>query len=270
MITAMPPLPLPLLLSLPPLPVVPTAAVFADLLGAGEGVEEPTREDEASPIVEPEPAQWLPALFGGAPCPIAVPACPKPDIAPSAAGFGEDASPLAVKKPGDQPPVITPALAAPNPLVAPQHADQGIEISPPDLPQPERHLNLAKEDLWLGQLARDIVEAGQGDQLAFRLSPPHLGKLDVSISTRSEGIAIEFRAGKSEVRDILTDAKSHLVDHIQAQGVRVIDAHIAPGGQNLADQHRPSAKFIPLVEAEIPKSKLVPIRTQRRKRGRFA
>jgi flagellar hook-length control protein FliK len=135
---------------------------------------------------------------------------------------------------------------------------------------PERHLNFAREDLWLGELARDIVAVGGEDQLSFRLMPPDLGRLDVDIEHSGVGVSVRLTAGSPEARTILIEAQPKLVEDIQARGVRVIEAQVASPG---SDRHgkEPHSKNRPiLIEAAPPESDQPSSPIQPRSSGRFA
>jgi hypothetical protein len=266
------------LVNLAPLPAAAqwpslTGFAFDELLGSLDGSDDhedlPSGLEQAS-TREIATDHLMPTILIETPFPIAFVAQPKPSPSVRAVPSGAAPAPSFAKKTSDQAAVYSASLVATASGAGPPPTENLFEISPAAPPQNDRHLDLAKDDLWLGQLAREIVEARQHDQVSFRLSPPHLGKLDVTINAQQEGITVQLCAGKAEVRDILTDVKSSLVEQIQVQGVRVIEATISPGGQNLAEHNRHPPKPMPLIEAERPKSKVRPNRSQRRKPGRFA
>jgi len=91
-----------------------------------------------------------------------------------------------------------------------------------------RHLDLARGDAWLDDLARDIAGAAvRGGQLKFALAPETLGRLDVEVRHGDAGVSIHMAARSEIARDILSSAQPRLVDEIRAQGVRVTGAEIA-------------------------------------------
>ncbi len=139
----------------------------------------------------------------------------------------------------------------------------------------ERHLDLARDDIWLAELAKDIVSlADRDDQLSFRLTPRHLGQLDVSLTQSDAGVSIEMTAAQDEARAILTTAQPRLIEDIRAQGVRVAEAHVGSGsgGHNTSQngsQSTPRAPQ-PLSDVATATSEAPSSPTQARPEGRFA
>ena len=94
----------------------------------------------------------------------------------------------------------------------------------------ERHLNLARDTLWLDQLATDIISASDTtDRISFRLKPAHLGQLDVDLFSSNAGLTVNIATSTEEAGKIVTAAQSSLVENLQAQGIRVADTHITSG-----------------------------------------
>jgi flagellar hook-length control protein FliK len=92
----------------------------------------------------------------------------------------------------------------------------------------DRTLDFAREDIFLDQLAKDIVSAGRRDDLlSFRLQPRNLGTLDVELRNSDAGVSIHFTTAHDAARAILTSAQPRLMDEIRAQGVRVADTQIS-------------------------------------------
>ncbi len=100
------------------------------------------------------------------------------------------------------------------------------DVAPPD--HVERTLDFAREDIWLDQLARDIFSAGTArDRISFRLSPQHLGQLDVGLSHSEAGLTVQMTASNDAARQILTNAQPRLLDEMKGQGVRVVETRIS-------------------------------------------
>lgn len=94
----------------------------------------------------------------------------------------------------------------------------------------DRQLNLARDNLWLDQLASEIVAASDStDRLSFRLMPSHLGRLDVDLSMSNAGLNVNIATSTDEAGRIVLAAQSGLIDNLNAQGVRVADAQITNG-----------------------------------------
>ncbi len=162
--------------------------------------------------------------------------------------------------------------APPAPTLCP--VSESAEILPTDalpiLSATDRCLDFAREDLWLNQLARDIVTAGTDDHMAFRLLPPKLGQLDVDVSRQATGLSIRFVAEHHEARAILIAAQSELVADIQSQGVRVIEAQVASGHPQQQERQATPAPRPPIISFEHRHSAVPSTPPRRRTRGRFA
>jgi flagellar hook-length control protein FliK len=95
----------------------------------------------------------------------------------------------------------------------------------------ERQLDLARDSRWLDALARDILAvADTPDRLSFRLSPPHLGQLDVDLSTSESGLSVRMNASTEAATQIVAAAQPRLIDELKSQGVRVAEAQVSTGG----------------------------------------
>lgn len=90
----------------------------------------------------------------------------------------------------------------------------------------EQTLTIAKDGAWLDSLAKDIVNAGSGNDLHFKLAPENLGALSVSISHKDDGASIRLTADNQQTRDILVDAQPKLIAEARAQGLKVSDAQV--------------------------------------------
>jgi len=94
----------------------------------------------------------------------------------------------------------------------------------------DRQLNLARDNLWLDQLAGEIVAASDStDRLSFRLMPAHLGRLDVELSMSNAGLNVNIATSTDEAGRIVSAAQPGLIDNLNAQGVRVADTQITNG-----------------------------------------
>jgi Flagellar hook-length control protein FliK len=139
----------------------------------------------------------------------------------------------------------------------------------------ERTLDLAREDVWLDQLAKDIVSAGTvKDRLSFRLSPPHLGQLDVGLSHSEAGVRVQMTAAHDGTRQILASVQPRLVDEMRAQGLRVAETQVLSEGFSLGDRRhgRPDnqAKTLQIIEIEPTSVEHVQSKAKNPNGGRFA
>lgn len=137
----------------------------------------------------------------------------------------------------------------------------------------QRHLDLARDTQWLDGLARDIVAASdRSGNMSFRLSPAHLGELDVALATSDAGLSVTMKTSSDEAAKIVHAAQPALVDTIQSQGVRVADAQVmsqadmSRHGQS-QPQRQPQASFI---ETGFAASSDTETQNDEQPRGRFA
>lgn len=116
-----------------------------------------------------------------------------------------------------------------------------------------RHLDLARGDAWLDDLARDIAGAAlRGGALKFALAPETLGRLDVEVRPGDAGVSVHMAARSEAARDLLSLAQPRLVDEIRAQGVRVAGAEIAADTASFSGDrsgHTPRQPTLSMVEA---------------------
>jgi flagellar hook-length control protein FliK len=131
-------------------------------------------------------------------------------------------------------------------------------------------LDMSKESAWLDRLARDIAAtAGDNGKLSFRLVPPQLGKLDISIETRSEGVAVQMTAETREARNIIAAAQPKLTEALGAQGVRVAEASVTSGRGEEMPRNRHLTPIQLIETAHDREADAEPQRPQRAA-GRFA
>lgn len=136
----------------------------------------------------------------------------------------------------------------------------------------ERHLNLARDTLWLDQLATDIISASDTtDRISFRLTPAYLGQLDVNLLTSDAGLTVNIATSTEEASKIVTAAQSGLVESLQAQGIRVADTQITSGNDNsqYGQPHRQHTAHH-LIETAVTSSEEPDHKDSERPDGRFA
>jgi len=105
----------------------------------------------------------------------------------------------------------------------------------------EQTLTIAKDGAWLDSLAKDIVNAGTGNDLHFKLNPENLGALSVAISQKDDGASIRLTADNQQTRDILVDAQPKLIAEARAQGLKVSDTQVdVRQGQNHSQNQNPN------------------------------
>lgn len=126
---------------------------------------------------------------------------------------------------------------------APGAATQGLQIDPGQAAI-DRQLDLSTASAWLDDLARDISAAvATREKLSFSLSPEHLGRMDVELSTSDAGVTVGFRSDNADARAIIAQAQPRLADELRNNGLRLADTQIFSGaGQeregNRSAQHQ--------------------------------
>lgn len=134
-----------------------------------------------------------------------------------------------------------------------------------------RELDLARGDLWLDQLTKDIVAmADRPDRLSFKLQPEHLGPLDVDVTHAASGISIRMNTQTDEARNAIAAAQPRLIDDIRAQGIRVADAQVFSGGSDQQRSHQTPDPRAPLIEIATPAGEAPAAESETPARGRFA
>lgn len=104
----------------------------------------------------------------------------------------------------------------------------------PDVTGVDRHLDLARGDAWLNDLASDIVAtATNGGRLSFGLAPETLGRMNVEIRLSAAGVSVHMTTSTETARDMLTAAQPRIVDEIRAQGVRVAGTEVSTDASGL-------------------------------------
>ena len=301
----------------PPLPASDLApdittdltSMVAAAIGGGRGeAGETAEEEQAMPDAAPDamPAALLDALSdaliiegllaaltsapattapakgeAAATAPDAPPAPPMPPAALLAASKPAPAPPMAAVLVAEPPPAAKPidggaAMTVLFPQAAPE-ASAAIGETAKPVPVATRTLDLSNDDIWIEQLARDIVAAksNSGD-ISFRLMPRHLGRLDVAMRVEEGGVALKLDTQHEATAKIVTAAQVRLVDDLRQQGIRVAGAEVTctPGetgrhqqqGQGRASATPDAAHLIETAAEAEPRDENRPAD----RRGRFA
>lgn len=264
------------------------AAIGTGQAEAGETAEQDGAAPDAAPdalIVADLLAALAPALAGSA-APAAkqaAPTEPAPDAQPA---------PFAAPKPAATPPMAAVLVAEPKAAAGSLDSGPAMTVL---FPQPTaegpaqiaeaakpaaiatRTLDLSNDDVWIEQLARDIVaaKADSGD-ISFRLMPRHLGRLDVAMRAEEGGVALRLDTQHEATAKIVTAAQVRLVDDLRQQGIRVAEAQVTctpdePGrhsqqGQGRASTTPAAAHLIETATEAEPREESRPAD----RRGRFA
>jgi flagellar hook-length control protein FliK len=151
------------------------------------------------------------------------PMAEKPQTAaPRVAAMAITGAEPAVAKPAETAPSMTVLFAHPTTPGAALLADAASPIGAAD-----RVLDMDSEGAWIDQLAHDIAatKSDRGD-ISFRLMPRHLGRLDVAMLMRDDGVALKMDTQHEAAATIVTAAQGRLVDDLRQQGVRVTGSEV--------------------------------------------
>ena len=118
--------------------------------------------------------------------------------------------------------------------------------------QLDRVIDTARAAVWLDTLTRDIAEsAGAVDKMRFRMMPPSLGALDVSVERQGVGINVNMTAHTADARNLIADSRQQMVDSLRAQGVPLVQFSLMTASDEGAG-HRPPTFFEHLIEVAAP------------------
>lgn len=230
-----------LLADAPPL-AAPSLVVGAGQDEPGETADEGAMPDAAADAatVEELLAALLPAAAGAPP--VAKPAAKAAPAADTLSAQSAMPALLAAPKPAPAQPMTAalfaePLQAAGSPdggaamtvLFTQTAADgaAGIGETAKTAIVTTRTLDLSSDDVWIEQLARDIVAAkSDSGDISFRLMPRHLGRLDVAMRVEDGGVALRLDTQHEATAKIVTAAQVRLVDDLRQQGIRVAEAQV--------------------------------------------
>lgn len=111
----------------------------------------------------------------------------------------------------------------------------------PDL----RQLYVTPDNLWIDRLRSEIVSSSaRGNHLQVTLTPEHLGRLDIMLTTQDGKVDIRFDASTSAVIQILATQQAQLIDDLRQAGVKVGQFELtnSPNGARQQQQHRHDAQ----------------------------
>jgi flagellar hook-length control protein FliK len=271
-------------------PALPTLAI-----GGGQGESAETADEGAAPDAAADAAtveDLLAALLPAVAAPAAKPAA---KAAPADTALAQNPPPalLATPKPAPAQPMTAalfaePLQAAGSPdggaamtvLFTQTAADgaAGIGETAKTAIVATRTLDLSSDDVWIEQLARDIVAAkSDSGDISFRLMPRHLGRLDVAMRVEDGGVALRLDTQHEATAKIVTAAQVRLVDDLRQQGVRVAEAQVTctpdETGRHSGQQGQGRASATPAAAHLIETATEAEPREEDRstdRRGRFA
>jgi hypothetical protein len=252
----------------PPLPanIAPQTSAAKGMISVPfEDGDEAEGADEVDllPVIERELRARIdaPAFIAAAPIPSRSMATPSPPRA-IAAQEVTIATKVETKKVETKPTILPPE--ARDLSTAP--AQPAVAISQPPLTTqavvaaniaPTANLDLARDPLWLDQLAREIVAVASHDgKLRFSLSPQALGNLEVAISTDHGGVHIELQTSTESAARIFAAEQPKLAEELRQSGIRLVSNDMMSGQQmsNQRDQSQMQnfIRQVPLRTSGLP------------------
>lgn len=199
----------------------------------------------------------MPALFNA----IAAELRPLVGAKADPAGTAIDATFKTAKDPTDGISVVSPTSTMIRDLAS-LMANSVTPSTPADGVAVDRHLDLARGDAWLNDLANDIAAtAANGGRLKFGLVPESLGRLDVEIRQGASGVNVHMMTRTDTARDILTAAQPRIIDEIRAQGVRVAGTEVSTDASGFGGDRAGSTPHQPFglsIEAALSLPNAVP------------
>lgn len=180
----------------------------------------PTLAANAAPTAKPAKSAAPASGADKSDAPLLLTAAKSREAAPPAAITVDAALPKA--KIVDAGPAMTVAFTQPAALAAGAIAEAATAA-----PVAERVLDLASDDAWIEQLARDIAATkSQSGDISFRLMPRHLGRLDVAMRQDEGGVSLKLDTQHEATATVVHAAQGRLVEDLRQQGVRVAGAEV--------------------------------------------
>jgi flagellar hook-length control protein FliK len=185
---------------------------------------------------------------------------PTPAVAKTLAGQVSQAVDDVLSKASSPAPVLTSlgdATPAPAPVPLPADLVALVDASVVKTPaepslvtaQLDRLVDTARDAAWLDRLSQDIAaSAGAGDKMRFRMMPPNLGTLDVSVERQAAGMSVTMTTHTTDARNLIADSRQQMIDSLKAQGVPLVQLSLSTAGEEQAG-HRPPTFFNHLIEA---------------------
>ena len=130
-----------------------------------------------------------------------------------------------------------------------------IELAQKTKLQPERPLpDLHAHDL-AARLSHEILLARESatTELTFRLTPRHLGMLEVGLADTPQGLLVELRPSNEEAKTIVAREEPRLIEELRQRGVAVADPALQSGASGDGRHSRNGAiprPFLPFPEID--------------------
>lgn len=106
-------------------------------------------------------------------------------------------------------------------------------------------------DKWVATLAHELVKANDlGNELEFRLTPRHLGILEVGLGKTDSGITVELRASNDAAAQQIVQSEHRLLEELRQRGIAVSEYSIHSGpssdGKNGRNEPKPNSAELTL------------------------
>ena len=121
-----------------------------------------------------------------------------------------------------------------TPVINTEHVRTSAHTSftAPATPVAPHQLDLARDMMWLDNLAREIVASASRDgRISFRLLPESLGQLDVGLTHVADGVHIQLDASTDAAAKIIAVEQPRLIDELRQYGVKVSGSELSSGQQ---------------------------------------
>lgn len=108
---------------------------------------------------------------------------------------------------------------------------------------------------WTTRLSQEILSARETStpEISFRLTPRHLGTLDVGLTETPLGLILELRPSSEEAKAIIAREEPRLIEELRQRGVPVADPAPQSGANGDGRHNRNGAiprPFLPFPESD--------------------
>ncbi len=150
-----------------------------------------------------------------------------------------------------------------------------LDISPSRGAEPDvaaRLLDLSGED-WAARLSDQLLAAPRNDrELSFRLTPQHLGMLEIGLTETARGMIVELQPSGQEAAQIIARDEPRLIEELRQRGVPVAEVLLRNGAGDDSRNPRNGANPAPHAPLTMndPHGQEDQDQQQGRNRGRLA
>lgn len=155
------------------------------------------------------------------------------------------------------------------PIISTEYVRTPISVSAAAqaIPVAPHQLDLARDMMWLDNLAHEIAASASRDgHISFRLLPESLGQLDVGLTHGADGVHIQLDASTDAAAKIIAVEQPRLIDELRQYGVKVSGSELSSGQQHSSPKGQPAPRHEvtpPETSRELFKSNPNPKRNDR-------